>query len=180
MVASAALGWNVGFATLLLALAAAATMATTDRSVVVPVVRRLPWEILPLVAGLFVVVDALDRAGILSLLRSVLDRAATLPGPLGNLATAAGTTVASGLFNNLPVAMAVAHASTASGAAHVFRAALLGVDLGPNLCVTGSLSTLLWLIAVRREGIAISAASFFRTGLLCGLPALALATLLVR
>ncbi len=33
------------------------------------------------------------------------------------------------------------------------RAALLvGVDLGPNLSVTGSLATMLWLVALRREG----------------------------
>ena len=36
--------------------------------------------------------------------------------------------------------------------AHVTGAILIGVDLGPNLSVTGSLATILWLIALRREG----------------------------
>ena len=31
-------------------------------------------------------------------------------------------------------------------------AILIGVDLGPNLSVTGSLATILWLTALRREG----------------------------
>ena len=31
-------------------------------------------------------------------------------------------------------------------------AMLIGVDLGPNLSITGSLATILWLVAMRREG----------------------------
>ena len=34
----------------------------------------------------------------------------------------------------------------------VRAAVLVGVDLGPNLSVTGSLATILWLVALRREG----------------------------
>jgi arsenical pump membrane protein len=44
------------------------------------------------------------------------------------------------------------------------HAVLIGVDLGPNLSVTGSLATILWLIALRREGIAISAWEFLKVG----------------
>lgn len=180
MLAIAGLGWNIGFATLLLSLAAAAALAVADRRILAPVVGRFPWQIFPLVAGLFVVVDALDRARFLALARDLLARAAMLPASIGNSVTALGTSAASGAFNNLPVAMVVAHSSAEPHGARVFHAALVGVDLGPNLCVTGSLSTLLWLIAVRREGLDISAGSFSRIGLRVGLPVLALTALLVR
>ena len=40
----------------------------------------------------------------------------------------------------------------------------IGIDLGPNLSVTGSLATILWLIAIRREGEDVSAVRFLRTG----------------
>lgn len=180
MVTAAILGWDVGVATLLLSVAAVAALAVCDPPVLVPVPAKLPWQILPLVAGLFVVVDALDRAGILALVRDLPARAAMLPQPLGNAAAALGTAVASDAFNNLPVAMAVARSPISPQAAHVLHAAAVGVDLGPNLCVTGSLSTLLWLIAVRGEGLEVSAGGFFRIGLIAGLPALLLASLLVR
>ena len=39
-------------------------------------------------------------------------------------------------------------------------AVLIGVDLGPNLSVTGSLATVLWLVALRREGEHVSALQF--------------------
>src|SRR5271169_5045342 len=40
-------------------------------------------------------------------------------------------------------------ASAASG--HLAKAMLMGIDLGPNLSMTGSLATIFWLITLRRE-----------------------------
>jgi arsenical pump membrane protein len=49
---------------------------------------------------------------------------------------------------------------------HIRDAVLVGIDLGPNLSVTGSLATLLWLTALRREGVQISALEFLKAGFL--------------
>ena len=54
----------------------------------------------------------------------------------------------------------------------VVGAMLIGVDLGPNLSVTGSLATILWLVALRREKLDVSAWRFLRLGLLVTPPAL--------
>jgi hypothetical protein len=51
------------------------------------------------------------------------------------------------------------HAFAASG--HLANAMLMGIDLGPNLSVTGSLATILWLIALRRENLQVSTWNFF-------------------
>ena len=40
----------------------------------------------------------------------------------------------------------------------------IGIDLGPNLSVTGSLATILWLVALRREGEHVSAWQFLKVG----------------
>jgi arsenical pump membrane protein len=42
--------------------------------------------------------------------------------------------------------------------------ALAGADLGPNLTPVGSLSTMLWLVIVRRRGVEVSAFDFLRLG----------------
>ncbi|MEO7055435.1 MAG: ArsB/NhaD family transporter, partial [Caldimonas sp.] len=47
----------------------------------------------------------------------------------------------------------------------VRSAVMIGVDLGPNLSVTGSLATILWLIAIRREGENVSAWQFLKVGM---------------
>ena len=52
---------------------------------------------------------------------------------------------------------------------------LIGVDLGPNLSVTGSLATILWLTALRREGELVTAWHFLKLGIVIMPPALLLA-----
>jgi arsenical pump membrane protein len=49
---------------------------------------------------------------------------------------------------------------------------LIGVDLGPNLSITGSLATILWLVALRREKIDVTAWRFLQIGALVTPPAL--------
>jgi arsenical pump membrane protein len=54
----------------------------------------------------------------------------------------------------------------------VAGALLIGVDLGPNLSITGSLATILWLVALRREGQDMSALRFLLVGGIVMPPAL--------
>ena len=60
----------------------------------------------------------------------------------------------------------------ASGPPDVSSAVLIGVDLGPNLSVTGSLATILWLTALRRDGVHVKARDFLKLGLVVMPPAL--------
>jgi arsenical pump membrane protein len=74
-----------------------------------------------------------------------------------------------GLFsngmNNLPVGLISGAAMHSLGLpGHLANSVLIGVDLGPNLSVTGSLATILWLMALRRENVAISAWQFLKIG----------------
>ena len=91
---------------------------------------------------------------------------------------AAGVTLAliCNLVNNLPAGLL---AGSVVSASHVPRqvtsAVLIGVDLGPNLSVTGSLATIPWLSALRRENQQVSAWSFLKLGALVMPPALLLA-----
>jgi Na+/H+ antiporter NhaD/arsenite permease-like protein len=83
---------------------------------------------------------------------------------------------ASNLMNNLPAGLV---ASTAVMQAHpprvIVDALLIGVDLGPNLSVTGSLATILWLQAIRREGEDVGFWRFLKVGAVTMIPALAAA-----
>jgi arsenical pump membrane protein len=140
------------------------------------VVVEIPWAVLPLVAGLFVLVEALAQTGAIAALSAALREAAAHS--IAATAWGSGIAVALGsnLANNLPVGLIAGSALAADHAAEpVIRAVLIGVDLGPNLSVTGSLATILWLTALRREGIAIGAGAFLRIGAIVMPPALLLA-----
>lgn len=139
-------------------------------------IRDISWGVLPLVAGLFVLVEALDRTGLIRALGVLVrDWAAQAPLPTA-WSVGVGVGVAGNLMNNLPTGLVASGALSTPGIPEIVtRAALIGVDLGPNLSVTGSLATILWLAALRREGLHVGALSFLRIGLVVMPPALLLA-----
>jgi arsenical pump membrane protein len=173
-----ATGKSLGVPTCITAFAITLFITLWDRQAPLAVGRGVSWSVLPLVAGLFVIVEALDLAGGLQLAGNLLDKLTEWPPLTANLATAFGFAVASNLINNLPIGLIGAsalHASAASG--HLANAMLMGIDLGPNLSVTGSLATILWLIVLRRENLQVSAWSFLKVGVIVRPLALLLACL---
>ena len=137
--------------------------------------RRISWGVPVLVAGLFVLVEGLDRTGAIAALRDVIR--ITFEASITGAAWSAGilTAIACNLMNNLPVGLIAGSVMTIDHApSPVMGAMRIGVDLGPNLSITGSLATILWLVALRREGEEIDAWRFLRLGLLVMPPALIL------
>jgi arsenical pump membrane protein len=176
LLASSAFGLQLGLPTFLAGAATAIVVLTRSGSGPMAVMRHISWGVLPLVAGLFVLVEALEQTGITNDLAAPLTdlarRSAT------EAAWAAGVLLAVGcnLVNNLPAGLVAGRVvAIAKVSEHVRAAVLIGVDLGPNLSVTGSLATILWLTALRREGIAITAWRFLKLGVLVMSPALVLA-----
>lgn len=181
VVGAAAAGYDVGIAA---AIAAAALLALTlarDARIATRVLRGGPWSVVPLVAGLLVIVRALDGTGILTHARSFLSDLSRIHPLLGNLAAGVATAFAANALNNLPAGVMTRYALQAHGIApHIAHAALIGIDLGPNASLTGSLATLLWLMLLRREGVRVGASEFFRCGIAITVPALALSLFAVR
>jgi arsenical pump membrane protein len=130
--------------------------------------------VLPLVAGLFIFVQALDLTGVTARLAEFLKSAAQTP-VWGSAAAGGVIAFASNLVNNLPAGLVAASAAhRAASPADMTAAILIGVDLGPNLSVTGSLATILWLTALRREEQNVSAKDFLLLGAIAMPPALLL------
>jgi arsenical pump membrane protein len=105
-------------------------------------------------AGLFGTAVALGTLG------RVWSGPATLLAHLPAWATAPVAGLATVLVNNLPAASMLA----ARTPPHPF-ALLVGLNLGPNLCVTGSLAWLLWLRSARSAGTEPSLLRASRIGL---------------
>jgi arsenical pump membrane protein len=172
------LGWQLGLPTAVVGVAALLVVGWRDRNVPRAALRGVSWSVLPLVAGLFMLVEALNRAGMLTIVEHALAWTARQPGLAGRLVSGFAVALLTNGMNNLPVGLAsgaaLAHAHLAGTIQH---AVLIGVDLGPNLSVTGSLATILWLIALRREGEECSALDFLKVGLLA-MPLALLASLL--
>jgi arsenical pump membrane protein len=139
-------------------------------------VRAVSWGVLLLVAGLFVMVEGLEKTGITAqlaaLLQDMVRYSADLAGWTAGIVLAFGCN----LVNNLPAGLFASRVvETAHVPDKVREAVLIAVDLGPNLSVTGSLATILWLTALRRDGHEVSALAFLKVGAVVMPPALLLA-----
>jgi arsenical pump membrane protein len=181
LITCSALDWQLGLPTLICGGATAAIVLAANRQAPWPLLRHVSWGVLPLVAGLFVLVEGLARTGVIAALARALAAGVAQSVSLTAWASGLLVAVACNLMNNLPVGL-IAGSVLASDQvpASVTGAALIGVDLGPNLSVTGSLATILWLVALRREGLNVGAGRFLLVGVAVTPPALilALATLL--
>jgi len=171
-----ALDQKLGLPTCLLGLATTTVVLCRNREAPWSTIKGVSWSVLPLVAGLFVLVQAIDRTGLTSALGEALNEMTSRS--IAGAGAAAGGLIAltSNLMNNLPAGLI---ASTTLAQAHppqkVIDALLIGVDLGPNLSITGSLATILWLTAIRREGETVGFWRFLKVGILVTPPALMLA-----
>jgi arsenical pump membrane protein len=170
---ASAMGKELGLPTFIAGLVTVASALLIKRENPLPLAREISWSVLPLVAGLFVMVEALETSGVLSLLGQALSRLAAWSDPGAALAAGLLVGFGSNLVNNLPAGLlAGAAVHTAHVSDRIAGAILVGVDLGPNLSVTGSLATILWLNAIRREGETVSALTFLKLGFLAMPPAL--------
>lgn len=175
LVIMSALDAKLGLPTALAGVGTTLGVCLLARRSPIELVRNVSWGVLPLVAGLFVLVEALARTGVVAQLADALRTASVHP---VQASAVSGTILAfaSNAVNNLPAGLV---ASTAVAQAHAPRLVvdglLIGVDLGPNLSITGSLATILWLQAIRREGEEVGFWQFLKIGGVTMVPALAAA-----
>ena len=176
LVWASALDVPLGLPTFLCGGVTAAAVLALARQSPWPLLKDIAWGVLPLVAGLFVMVEALVKTGAIASLSALLHQAVAQSPAKATWLVGIVTAIADNIANNLPVGLlAGSVAATDHLPQQVTAAILIGVDLGPNLSVTGSLATILWLVALRREEIHVSAWQFLKLGWIVMIPALLLA-----
>jgi arsenical pump membrane protein len=173
LLAASALDRPLGLPTFIAGTAVTVVILLISRQSPFPLLRDISWGVLPLVAGLFILVEGVEQTGVLRVMARMLHEAAAASPQATAVGVGAIVAFASNLLNNLPTGLVAATVSqNADVPLQVTSGLLIGVDLGPNLSVTGSLATILWLIALRREGEAVTAWQFLKLGIIVMPPAL--------
>lgn len=136
--------------------------------------RTVPWRAVPVsavavAAGLAVLVAA-------AVPHLSLERVFERTGVSGNFGVMAFGVVASNLTNNLPAVLAGTQSLVEPGQAWPL---LVGVNIGPTLVLTASLSSLLWRDTARAMGVDVSVRRYSAVGIRVGIPAIVVAGLLV-
>lgn len=167
LLVASALKIDLGLPTCIAAIAVTIIAVAQSRTNPIRLVREISWSVLPLVASLFVIVEAVKTAGALILLRDCFERILQLPHAEAALGLGAAIAFGTDLFNNLPLGLITgATVRSISLQPMLAKVVLIAIDLGPNLSITGSLATILWLISIRREGLHVSGWQFFKVGLI--------------
>ena len=162
---------------LLLGVPVAAAASTSSVLVVFAfVIRRrsalhwslVPWRLVLLVEGLFLVVSAIGPHGLDTVLREAA-------GSGNSLRVAGAAAVGANVANNLPAYLALERAVPSRDLFDV----LLGVNLGPLILPWGSLATLLWMERCRARDVRIRPVQFALAGA-AFVPVLLVATVAAR
>ncbi|CAM5589063.1 SLC13 family permease [Streptomyces atroolivaceus] len=121
----------------------------------------VPWRLLVLVPGMFLVVQTVNAHGLHELLESALGSDDGFLGLLRSAAVGAGL---SNVLNNLPAYLA-GEAVVPVANREQLLALLIGVNVGPLVTPWASLATLLWFERCRLHGTRIGMGRFLGTGL---------------
>ncbi|MFH9614307.1 SLC13 family permease [Streptomyces pratensis] len=121
----------------------------------------VPWRLLVLVPGMFLVVQTVNAHGLHELLESALGSDNGFLGMLRSAAVGAGL---SNVLNNLPAYLA-GEAVVPAANHEQLLALLIGVNVGPLVTPWASLATLLWFERCRWHGTRIGMGRFLGTGL---------------
>jgi arsenical pump membrane protein len=134
--------------------------------------KRISWSIFGFIAGMFIVVRAIEDTGLTARFGDWLIHLSggTTFGAV--MVGTAGAALGTNLINNVPMAVVMISAlGSIQHAAPTVRngfiaATIFGCDLGPNLTTVGSLATVLWLLILRQRDVDVSGLDYFKVGIL--------------
>lgn len=120
----------------------------------------VPWRLLVMVPGLFLVVETVNVNGLHELLTAAVG---TDDGLLGMFRASAVGGGLSNVLNNLPVYLA-GESAVPLGNHQQLLALLIGTNVGPVVTPWASLATLLWFERCHAQGVRVPLRSFMATG----------------
>jgi len=170
-VAASARGWPLSFVALAGGAALLAGGLAWGRIDLRRLGREISWSLFPFVAGVLVVVQGVENAGLTARLGHLFLSLAGQHPLQAALAGAFGSALTCNLVNNVPTMMLLRSAlrSLSTAAPAVERAlvysTILGCDLGPNVTTIGSLATILWLLILQRKGLKVRPLDYFKIGI---------------
>ncbi|GKQ36811.1 arsenic transporter [Streptomyces sp. A012304] len=137
---------------------AVAAFAARDRSALRP--SLVPWRLLVMVPGMFLVVETVNANGLHDLLAAAVGHDGGTGGLFRAAAVGAGL---SNVLNNLPVYLA-GEAAVPVGNHDQLLALLVGANVGPVITPWASLATLLWYERCHAHGVRVPLPRLLFTG----------------
>lgn len=136
--------------------------------------RRLPWDIIPFVLSMFLIVLALNEHGVTALAADLLSSWNPVWG------YGISSFLCANIVNNIPMSVlfgAVLNAAASPVSLASLYAVVIGSNLGALLTPIGALAGIMWIGMLRNRGVELSFARFTLFGCAVSIPSLAAALL---
>lgn len=129
-------------------------------------IKRMPFEIIPFVIGMFILVLALELCGVTEWIGTALseDQGAFSYGILSFLA--------SNVLNNIPMSVLFSRILSVGGTPAQIYATIVGSNIGAFITPVGALAGIMWFNLLKQHGVKLSVGRFVIYGLLIGVPSL--------
>lgn len=133
----------------------------------------MPFEIIPFIIGMFIIVLALDSSGITAIIHTALS-------PYNDVFTYGYVSfLAANIVNNIPMSVLfskILASGTLTSTAGIY-ATVIGSNIGAFLSPVGALAGIMWSNLLRKKGVRISFLRFLKYGAAIGIPAISAALL---
>ena len=140
-------------------------------SALISCLKRAPWELIPFIISMFVMVEALRANGVTDAIFSLL-------GDRAQIWTYGVTSfLAANLVNNIPMSVLYSSILASGGSAAAVYATVVGSNLGACLTPIGALAGIMWSSILKEHGLKFGYLDFLKIGVSVAIPALAAALL---
>ena len=132
-------------------------------------IARLPWQLVPFLLSMFVIVLSLSECGITEKIAASLQKA--------DCAFSFGTTSAlfANLINNIPMSVLyskVLESVSAQNLPAALYASVIGSNLGALLTPIGALAAIMWNAILKKQNVRFTFVDFVWRGFLVGIPSI--------
>lgn len=131
--------------------------------------KRAPWELVPFVLSMFLIVLSLQKYGITEKIAAVLN------GKGDFIKYGAASFLASNVINNIPMSVFFGGVLESGASLQSVYGAVIGSNLGAFLTPIGALAGIMWMGLLKKYGVDFSFRRFVFYGGLLSVPALAAA-----
>ena len=129
--------------------------------------KRAPWELVPFIISMFVMVEALYANGVTTAIYNILGSSA----PIWKYGFT--SFVASNLINNIPMSVLYSSILGAGSSSAAVYATVVGSNLGACLTPIGALAGIMWSSILKEHNLKFGYLDFLKIGLIVAVPALA-------
>ena len=136
--------------------------------------KRAPWELIPFIISMFVVVESLHTSGATKHLFSLLNTSA----PIWSYGIT--SFLSANLINNVPMSVLYSAILSGGAAEAVVYATVVGSNLGACLTPIGALAGIMWSSILRKHNLKFGCLDFLKIGITIALPALITALSVLR